>query len=318
MKVSFACYELETAHALNAVSTALKRQGALIKINFHDGKIGYADCHPWPELGDLPLKQQLERLACQQLTPITYCAVEFAKIDAEFRFERKEIFKPNYPPYSHLLISNILECSQSSLQEAIKKGFTHIKVKMGRQIEKEIECLHALFLELPLKLRLDFNETLSAEGFHGFLKGMDLLKEHVDFIEDPFPFHPQEWKEVQQQGWALACDRQAPLASQQPESARILIIKPAVLPFNSWQEWKSQRCIVTSYLGHPLGQIAAAVVAAQVDPDGLSVHGLLSHYAYKLTPFSRELNWKGPQFKFSAENSFVFDHELQKLDWIDL
>jgi O-succinylbenzoate synthase len=35
------------------------RQGALLKIVFADHLVGYADCHPWPELGDIPLAEQV-------------------------------------------------------------------------------------------------------------------------------------------------------------------------------------------------------------------------------------------------------------------
>lgn len=296
MKISFSPYELEASHGF--------REGALIKIDFLNGSVGYADCHPWPELGDLHLSQQLEKLAHHEWTPITQCALEWAKIDAKCRLEKKALINI---PRSHFLISNILE------YDHLPKGFTHFKIKMGRNLEKELEALLALFFESPLKIRLDFNEALTEKHFQDVLKGLKPLKNQIDFIEDPFPYDPEKWKKIQQQGWVLACDRQASLAAQQPQSAQVLIIKPAIIPFNEWKKW--QNCIVTSYLGHPIGQIAAAFAAAQVDPHNHYLHGLNSHIAYKPTPFSRQLNWEGPEFTCPSKTNFWFDEDLQRISW---
>lgn len=298
MKISVSFYELEGAHSLNAVSSVLKREGALLKVDLPSGRTGYADCFAWPELGDLPLQQQLDQLATGELTPITRCALEFGQIDARFRFEGGGILNQSNPPRSHFLITDLFNCSVQDVQKLIQQGYSHVKLKVGRRIEQEAERLHELFSNTPLKLRLDFNETPSRDRFAHFLQLIESLKERIDFIEDPFPFHPGEWRAFQEKGWTLACDRQAPLAYGKAESARVLIIKQAVIPFNEFPKDNNQICIATSYLGHPIGQMAAGYAAMQLDPAGDFVHGLLSHHSYQPTAFSRQLNWGGPNSRF--------------------
>lgn len=318
MKIFYAPYELETHQSLSVKSSSLKKEGALLKVIFDSGMIGYADCFAWPELGDLPLSQQLDHLIQDQYTPVTRCAIEFAKLDAECRFEGKSVFENQAIPTSHFLVTDLFEWNSKDVERITQQGYTHVKLKMGRDINREIECLHALFLNTSLKLRLDFNETLTFTSFHHFLTHMQKMRDSIDFIEDPFPFHPSSWTSIQKEGWTLACDREAQSAFYHPEAASILIVKPAFQPFEKWQKWKNHKCIVTSYLGHPLGQVAAAYVAAQIDPFSSSVHGLLSHHVYRPTPFSRLLNWDDPSFSLPSGHGYGFHQELEELEWISL
>lgn len=318
MNINYVFYELEAINSLSVTSSVLKRLGALLQVIFQSDVIGYADCHAWPELGDLPLQQQLAYLAQGKYTPLTRCAVEFAALDAQNRSNGKNIFHQSRIPLSHFLVTNMFDWTPQHVQQIIQQNYTHVKLKVGRNLEREIECLHHLFLNTSLKLRLDFNEVLTPDAFRIFLDKMQEMKEQIDFIEDPFFFHPQEWSAIQKEGWVLACDRQVHMASHQPEAASVLIVKPALQRFEEWQKCVHQKRIVTSYLGHPLGQVAAAYVAAQVDPECSLVHGLLSHHAYQPTSFSQYLNWQNPSFILPPGIGFGFDYELEQQNWMSL
>jgi o-succinylbenzoate synthase len=318
MNISYAPYELETIHALSVTSSAMKREGALLKVLFPSGIQGFADCHPWVELGDHPLKQQLEKLAVGELTALTCCALEYAALDAEYRSKGSSVFSNLTIPQSHFLVTNLFDWTPQHVLQVIQQGYAHVKLKMGRDLDREAECLHTLFLNTSLKLRLDFNESLAPQRFRYFLHRVEELKERIEFIEDPFPFDAAEWAAIQKEGWVLACDRQVQKGADLVESARVLIIKPALQSCETWQKWGYQTRIATSYLGHPLGQMAAAYVAAKVDPLGVFAHGLLSHHVYRLTVFSQHLNWKNPQFTLAPGRGFGFDKELSQLNWIPL
>lgn len=301
MKIFVSRYELEPLFPGKT-----KRQGALLKVGG-----GYADCFVWPELGDLPLDEQLKKLAGGELTPITQNALEWAKIDEKYRCQGKSFFNTERLPQSHFLIPDLFHFFSADVTRLMSQGYTHVKVKGGRFPEQEAERLLELFRPHPLALRLDFNESLTPPRFVSFLKGIERLREKIDFIEDPFPFDPEKWEGFQAQGWTLACDRQAPLADGKEEAAAVLILKPAV---NSWRP-RGGRCIVTSYLGHPLGQTAAAVAALQVDPFCHEVHGLHSHLVYAPTVFSRHLQQEGPWFRSPGGTGAGFDRELTQLQW---
>ena len=318
MKIAYSRYELESKVPLNSRSLSLKRYGALLQVCFDDCLLGYADCHPWPELGDAPLDQQMALLAKGETTPILACALDWARKDAEARAEGRPMLLSSKIPKSHFLLPDIRLCTVDQVQRIVQQGFTHVKVKLGRQLDIEIIQLIKFFQDPHLKLRLDFNESLTQESFCVFLDKMDAIKMRVEFIEDPFPFEPKAWKSIQEQGWNLACDKQSQHALGRPESAKMIVIKPAIQRVGDLKIGREQIPIVTTYLGHPLGQVAAAAVAADLDPTNKYVHGLLSHHAYLPTNFSRKLNWDNPTFTCPEGHGLGFDQELKALTWTSL
>lgn len=319
MKFFYSPYTLESNFSLNALSAQSARKGALIKVSFDSGLDGFADCHPWPELGDLSIEKQLQQLRQGEWTPLTHSAVDLARMDALGRSEGKNLLIDQPPPRSHFLINQIAEWTGEKLHQRYSQGFTHFKIKLGRNIDEEVERLHSLFLNTPMKIRLDFNESLTIETCVRFLKSIEILRQSIDFIEDPFPFDVEEWKKIQEEGWKLACDRHISHAVGFRESAHFLVVKPALHPLEKILKWKKeageQEMIVTSYLGHPLEQASAAYVAAQVDFYSSSLHGLMTHFAYTPTQWSQQLNWNGCEFHPLSGTGFGFDREIAQLDW---
>lgn len=288
------------------------RRGMLLKCHFKGGKIGYADCHPWVEAGDESLDFHLEKLKEGELTPLLEGAFRIAAIDAEARKNHLSLKPQEGVLKSHFLCTNLLELTEEKLLGVLKEGFTHIKLKLGRQLKQETAKLLELFSDSPLKIRLDFNSSLDRSTFEGFLEEVELLKSQIDFIEDPFFFNSASWSAIQEKGWTLAADRCLEEAIGNEKAARVLIWKPALFPSFSQT---SQQVIVTTYVGHPLEQISAAYFASKIDLEGERVHGLLSHRLFALNPFSAFLNWKGPSFSFSGGEGFGFGAMLEGLAW---
>lgn len=285
------------------------RQGALLKVIFKDDEIGYADCHPWTDLGDDSLDVQLQKLSSFRLTPLTNCALSSARIDAEKRALHEPFLSQNRRPKSHFLITNLHVLTHEKLQRIIQAGFTHIKLKVGRDPEKEIPLLKDLFKNCSLRLRLDFNERLCLESAERFLREIALLKEKVDFLEDICPFCEKDWSRFQREGWTLACDRQASVAANKPEVSSVLIVKSARVMKEEWEKWNAQTLIVTSYLGHSIERVMAAFISMQIDPQRKNVHGLLEEEI---------LNEQGPYFKMPEGTGCGFDDELNRLHWHEI
>lgn len=314
MKIAYSLYELE------APAPLLKRKGAILKFEGDKMAAGYADCHPWPELGDLPLKEQLSALSQGNFTSLTRQALEFALIDAKSRSSKTQALNQRPIPSSHFLIIDMFSLTERQICRIIEMGFTHVKLKAGRSIDEQADCLLALFSACSLKLRLDFNEKLTLDAFRSFLKKMEKLHDRIDFIEDPFPYDKEQWSSVQKEGWPLACDRQMKNALNCPESAGILIVKPALQSIKKLgiERPAGQSLIVTSYVGHPVEQTAAAFAASQLDPSGAFIHGLLSHHAYLPNLFSRKLNWESPSFIPPPGFGLGFEEEFHELQWRSL
>lgn len=296
-------------------SSKAKRRGALLKIQFQDGLIGYSDCHPWSELGDPPLEDQLRALKTNKWTNLLESSLAFARLDAEARHQKKSLFTQKKIPQSHFLIMDVLDTHSEDIEKILLQGFTHIKIKMGTTPEQEVARVIELFSNSSLKIRLDFNEKLSLSTYQSLLKQLNSIAPSIDYIEDPIPFEAKAWKQIKKESRIpIACDRQVLKAAQYPDSYSFLIVKAALfIPANL--TLSQEKMIVTTYLDHPLGQMGAAYRAAHIDPNGKNIHGLLSHHSYQTNPFSRQLSQQGPHFKVPLGYGFGYDELLENAEW---
>lgn len=289
-------------YTLYCKGQASSREGALLRFEFADGLVGYADCHPWQSFGDEPLNKQLTLLQNNQLTLLTQRSLYFARLDAEARHQNVNLFRHLKIPQSHFLILDLKNCH---LESPLKQGYTCFKVKLGKDLNYEIEKLKDAFLEVN-RVRLDFNMALNQIEFERFLEKISSHLDKVDFIEDPFPFQHDSWKQLQASyPINLASDLNCMEALGHHESARVLIIKPAIQTVPVVSE--KQRIVITSYLDHPFGQLCAAYCAAQTQGE---ICGLQSHLVYEPTSFSERLGNQGPFMLPPSGTGFGFDDLL--------
>ena len=272
-------YELRPRQRLSAIAAAGPRQGALLR--HHDG---FADIHPWPELGDLPLEEQLSLLARGEETSLTAASVRFARIDGAARRERRSLFEGVTVPESHW----------PSAAGEVAHGFDTIKVKMPGGV-----------LPSHGRLRLDFNATLRADEFERVARSLPL--ERLDFVEDPCPYDAQAWSSLRTRlGLRLALDRM--IAS---EGVDVLIVKPAVQSVDSFPS--GMEIVITSYMDHPVGQLHAAAVAARAATSDRC--GLVTHLLYERNAFSEQLSLAGSRLVPPKGTGIGFDDLLERLPW---
>lgn len=296
------------------------RQGSLLKIHFSNGTYGYADCHPWHEMGDLPLKEQIALLKDGLFsTPLLQRALAMAQIDAAARCRGVSLFAGLKIPDSHFLVTDIQSLTPDKIEKIVEQGFGAIKIKVGLNLIREyakLESLARLNNLVNLKFRLDFNERGDKISFIEFIRRLYNLNIQIDFCEDPFPFSIDGWKEAEQTtGIAIAVDRPNPLHTH----TFVQILKPAIQNVEILVTHKpSNRLVVTSYLGHPVEQAAAAYVAGRLTdrfPERVDLCGLLSHHVYQLNSFSELLESSGPQFKTPTGTGLGFDDLLSQQQW---
>lgn len=318
MKIAYSPYQLKFSNNFGTLGERETREGALLKIIFEDGLIGYCDCHPWVELGDQSLQEQLAALSHPEQTPLLRCSFRFARIDAKGRRDRRSVFEELSIPPSHQLIS--LDVSPET---CIAEGITHFKLKVGLKPESEIPTLHSWIEKWPtIKLRLDFNEKLARLDFLDYWRSFSPeLKRRIDFVEDPYSYDGALWtKDQQHLGVCYAADRAAIQAAQEPDSARYLVHKPAVEE-TIRPGHKNTRLVVTSYIDHPFGQMCAAYAAAKLKvlyPKQVDFCGLLTHKCYQSTPFVDAISASGAMLSPPNGTGFGFNHLLEELPWQNL
>ena len=267
-------YELRPKCRLSAIAADGPRRGALIRV---DG--GVADVHPWPELGDLPLDEQLALLARGQTTPLTEASLEFARIDAAARRDTRSLFDGLTIPPSHWPGPDP------------PPGFDTVKLKGIDRIPDHV------------RLRIDFNATLTPEEFVKI--AATLPRERIDFIEDPCPYDPSVWRELRERtGLRLALDR-----GIRTENVDVLIVKPAIQEI----QCTDLEVVVTSYMDHPIGQLCAAYTAATANIK--STCGLITHVLYENDAFIERMQIDGTRLVPPGGMGWGFDDLLEKLPW---
>jgi len=270
-------YELLPRRRLSAIAAGGPRHGALLRAGD-----GFADVHPWPELGDAPLDAQLAMLTRGETTPLTRASLEFAAIDAAARRGGRNLFEGLTIPRSHWPGA------------APPDGFDTVKLKSIDHIPDHV------------RLRIDFNGTLTPDEFVRI--AATLPRERIDFIEDPCPYDAVTWRELRSRtGLRLALDR-----GTGTEDVDVIVVKPAVQKIPN----TDAEIVVTSYMDHPLGQLCAAYAAAKADIT--STCGLVTHVLYEADAFIERMHIDGARLVPPEGNGFGFDDLLEKLPWRNL
>lgn len=271
--------------AYSHYSLTPKRHGALLQVDFGREGVGYADLHPWPELGDPPLADSLEGKG-----PLLERALTHARIDASYRSQGIPVPLDKVPD-NHFLLSDL-----NDVETALSEGFKSVKWKVSALGDPLLQAIAAF----PILWRLDGNNRHTKAAVVHFLERCSHLS-HIEFFEDPFPAS---------EGWET---RPVPFAfdrGEEPASYDIRVFKPAL---HTPEEPFTRPVCVTSYLGHPLGQVADAFVAHSLA--GVITSGLLSHRVYPTNRFSERLSWCGPRFTHPGGTGFGFDDLLANLPW---
>ncbi len=275
-------YTLVPKRPLSALAGQRPREGALIRCGD-----GFADLHPWPELGDRPLDDQLAILARGETTAQSRASLRFAAIDAEARVRGVSLFEGLTIPESHWPGSDP------------PPEFDTVKLKGADVIPSNV------------RVRIDFNAMLTAEEF---LRVVETLpRERMDFVEDPCPYDQQTWRDLRHRTrLRLALDLAASGDRQPATAFDVLVHKPAL------QEWPSfdGEIVVTSYMDHPVGQLCAAYVAATHDVSARC--GLVTHVLYQPDAFIDRVRVDGARLVSPGGTGIGFDDLLEKLPWTKL
>ena len=274
MRIEYWRYSLVPRARLRGVARPGAREGALLHVDD-----GVCDVHPWPELGDAPLDEQLAMLARGETTPLTRCSLRFAELDARARREDRSLFEGLTIPLSHW-----------SGNEP-PAGFDTIKIKGLQPVPPDV------------RVRIDFNATLTAEEFLALE-----LPPNVEFAEDPCPYDPEVWSRLRER-IRLAYDRPATSNQQPATQFDVLIHKPAL------QDWPNHagEIVVTSYMDHPIGQLFAAYVAATHEVSDRC--GLMTHVLYESDPFIERMRADGARLLPAEGTGVGFDDLLARLPW---
>jgi hypothetical protein len=199
---------------------------------------------------------------------------------------------------NHLTVLSVVDLTTGDVLDARRGNFPALKVKTHAGLEDADSLARLQGHWRMLRLRLDCNERSDRETLLRFLDRLPIrLLQQIDFIEDPFPFDLSQWRKFHDEtGIRLALDRPTMRLSVNQSlevlgsgAAQVYIHKPQWTPTS----FAKRVCdfgietVVTSALGHPVGNLFAASVAAEIAPN--AVHGCLTHVVYRDDEISNSL-----------------------------
>ena len=318
-KISIHPYTMTSSGSLNAKSARSEHGGALIRVD-HEGVFGYGSIHPWPELGDESLDENLAKLAEGYFTTLSARAMTCSRADAAARREGVSLFEGLVVPRSHAT----LMMDESDFVAAVQTGFTTVKVKVGRSPAMEAGFIREQAMLYPeLTWRLDFNNSLDAEAVESLLTELgEEVRDQIDFLEDAFLSGVTPWvNALGPYDIPMAVDREV---EDTCGGYGVAVIKPALnepLPLLERIAEEGKRAVITSYMDHPVGQSFAAWEAAKAFhafPDVVDTCGLITHGLFEQDEFTAALGKPRPDFKPACGTGLGFDELLESLPWTPL
>lgn len=320
-KIFYWPYQLRSKGALNSRRGATTHHGCLIRIEEGVGCI-----HPWTELGDRPLSDQLEMLRSGQETDLIRSATECARLDGEARSEGRSLFdlagSPMPQPRNHWLVS-----AEDDPAAVWSEGFRKVKFKVGPYLEN-VSLEIDRWRREGFRARLDANESVPFRDW--VIWWMDLpsgIRDAIDWVEDPCPWGRWRWKFLQSIGMPVAADRDV---GERLFSSEIAVYKPATDGSDPHEnsldtrlvDWalrrEHRRFSVTSYMDHAVGQMWAAYAAGcfeEVLGERLDHCGLLTHLRFEKDSFFEQVHYEDTRIVPQKGTGLGFDDLLEKLPW---
>lgn len=193
---------------------------------------------------------------------------------------------------NHRTYYSVRELATGDVIQARKETFPAIKIKTNGSLD-DARTLSRLNGHWQIGLRLDCNEQADRDHLLRFLDVLPIrMLQQIDFIEDPFIFSVKGWRQFYQEtGIRLALDRPSMRLSKtelrevfSEGAAQVYIHKPQWTKSEVAKDLLENSgsppmIVVTSALGHPVGNLFAASIAWELAPNG--VHGCMSHLAYR-------------------------------------
>lgn len=329
MKVFYSPYSITPQNPLNALSKGEARHGALLKIDWGNSRIGYADVHPWTELGDQDLEIGLNNFRSGKINPLFEQAIWLASRDADLRMQKQNAFQGAGKLKNNFTVPDSTNVSAEQLQTIKNSGFQTLKIKMGRDFASETDFVVRAVAK-GFFVRLDFNGLGSYNIFEKVISGFSAnVLSFIEYVEDPFSYDLNLWKKAQKLV-PIALDNQMhkvdwnQLQASDEKPFSVLVIKPAKtdvdLAISRCQSY-NLKATVTSYMDHSVGALHALHVANELKKQYGTMMldpGCLTHNLYQMNSYSAVIETQGPFLLRVPGTGIGFDKQLGETEWLPL
>lgn len=290
-------------------------RGFLIRWRSADFEEGYADCLPWEMFGDDSIEIQLKKWRQGAPSSLLQRSLYFAHLDGVARSLQVSLFNEGPEKIkSHYTCADVGLLTPGLLEQVAQKGFTTLKIKVGRSPEQELSAFKKLTQDLKsFRLRLDFNSK-GFEPFMGEFSDFE-LRPQLDFVEDPCEYSFVDWEKIHHQYSLSIYFDQPPCGAAETIVPYPRVIKPARQNLTL-----GTKDIITNSMDHPVGQSFAFWTAQQelADREQALDFGLQTSHLFEPNSFSQEIESNSCYFQPSRGWGIGFNDHLRKTPWTPL
>lgn len=301
------------SYSLAPDQSPFSKQGLLLKYQEDNGAIKYADCSPWPTLGDQPLEAHLKILKTERsVSELIKSALNNAPYWSESLGPELSL----HPLFNHTLVTKTPYLFKPDQQ------FSVLKVKIGRAPAEEVSWLSAVTYQYPqVKWRLDANALFSYQQWSDFWEQLPAeVKVRIEYVEDPFEYDVKLWSHWNQIV-PLALDFATEPHLADPASFQIYVFKPSRQSQEVLHVVKNKSIAVTSHLGHAIDCLNSLYFYQVLEQQGYSmvpIVGCLNQNIYH-DPFYRVMKIQQGLWLNLEKSLMMWDQYLKsEIKWLDI
>jgi o-succinylbenzoate synthase len=222
MKIKDATIATQSTPLIKPFKTALRTatviESIVVKITLDNGIEGYGSAVPTEAItGEtkqgiidilksvlIPkiIGREIEEIATNDKDVQTSCvgntsakaALDMAMYDALCKLLNIPLYqlfggKTNHHVNNMTISVNSIEEMVSDAKNVTEKGFSILKIKVGKEVEKDIERIKKIYEEVGpnVSLRIDANQGWTAKAAVKIIQSLEQLQLPIEFIEQPVP-----------------------------------------------------------------------------------------------------------------------------------
>jgi hypothetical protein len=322
LKISICNYELKNRDQYLKYFSNINLNGALLKIEWPGGLVGYSDLLPQVFLNEGTLKDSLDHLKKMRMSHLLEQAIWLANSDGEARRKMQSLFEGQKRIKNCFPIYGPDDPSIKELNLLKSSGFSTVSLLVGRDPEAECEVIHRITQQYSMMVRLDFRMSATHKAFERIFSKLESReKALIECAIDPVPYDLTTWKEMAKICVLALRDDFHKVNWQDAVPFRIMMLDPYrkdVNEFIKTAKEKMQKVIVYTYNRHALSVSQCLIIAAKVKDE--FEHLMLDADCFHIRPFAldnffQNLRFRGPYLDNALGHGVGFDILLERLTW---
>jgi o-succinylbenzoate synthase len=325
LKIEYSQFTMKPLTLGGGLSRLIDRHGAILKITWPDGRLGYSSLMPREERQDAPFLEHLAEFKKGRISFLLEQSISMAKTDAKFRGQGKNAFDGAKKVRNNYFIPEPLKVDTKTMALIKDQNFVTLMIDVGQDLPAEVDAVRRILKMTKFLVRLNFNAKADWPSFERFMSVIEPgLKPRIEFVVDPMPYDQEAWKDASRFAPVAVDSQLSYIEWSEPKSLpqlKAIIIRPTVVDTEEMVKHAlAMKCklVVSSSFEHPIAVAHSTLIASDLNtrfPFQVLDHDCLYQNFYVPHAFSGLIATQGPFILSATGKGIGFSRQLQELDW---